>query len=205
MPRLFPLGLMAAILIGTSLSFAAANAQAADAKRFTLPGYHQGPLHQQTAQQAPHRKRAHAVPLHHGRKVVVPAARVRHYRSVAVVRPHGHFYSGYGHFHRDEDAYRWLAFTAITLKVLDVLNEEQQRAHEAAQVKAASAPVGETIVWEDGSASGSVTATREGHSTGGRYCREFQQEVTIGGKTERAYGTACRQPDGAWEIVSTSS
>ncbi|MFQ5894851.1 MAG: RT0821/Lpp0805 family surface protein [Nitrospinota bacterium] len=34
----------------------------------------------------------------------------------------------------------------------------------------------------------------------GRYCREFQQTVTIGGRTERAYGTACRRPDGSWRI-----
>lgn len=33
-------------------------------------------------------------------------------------------------------------------------------------------------------------------------CREFQQTVTIGGRTEQAYGTACRQADGTWMIVS---
>ncbi len=37
----------------------------------------------------------------------------------------------------------------------------------------------------------------------GQYCREFQQTVTIGGKTEEAYGTACRQPDGSWKIVDS--
>ena len=35
-----------------------------------------------------------------------------------------------------------------------------------------------------------------------RYCREFQQTITVGGKTERAYGRACRQPDGSWKIVN---
>ena len=33
-------------------------------------------------------------------------------------------------------------------------------------------------------------------------CREFQQTITVGGRTETAYGTACRQPDGDWKIVS---
>jgi len=42
-------------------------------------------------------------------------------------------------------------------------------------------------------------------STTGRYCREFQQEVKIGGVKERAYGTACRNPDGSWEVVSTGT
>ena len=143
-------------------------------------------------------------PIRHGPAVAVPPHRVRHHGKVVVLRPHGHVYPGYGHFHSDDDAYKWLSFTAITLKLLDVLNEQQQRAHEAAQVRATTAEVGETIVWNDGAAAGSVKVLREGSSTTGRYCREFQQEVTIGGKTERAYGTACRQPDGAWEIISTS-
>ena len=144
------------------------------------------------------------VPIQRGpRVVVVPAPRIRHYRDVVVVRPYGHLYPGYGRFQADSDAYKWLAFTAITLKALDVLNEAQERAHEAAQVQATTAPIGETIHWQDGGASGSVTAVREGTSTLGRYCREFQQAVTIGGQTEQAYGTACQQPDGAWEIVST--
>ncbi len=34
------------------------------------------------------------------------------------------------------------------------------------------------------------------------YCREFQQTITVGGKTERAYGRACRKPDGSWQIVN---
>lgn len=35
----------------------------------------------------------------------------------------------------------------------------------------------------------------------GQYCREFQQTITVGGKPQQAYGTACRQPDGSWQIV----
>ena len=122
------------------------------------------------------------------------------HRGVVVYRPHGHYYHGYGGYYNDNDAWKWLAFTAITLKVLDNLNEEQQRQHEAAQVEATTAPVGEAITWSDGSASGSVTTTREGQDGAGNQCREFQQEVTIAGETEQAYGTACLQPDGSWKI-----
>lgn len=46
---------------------------------------------------------------------------------------------------------------------------------------------------------------RDGTSVAGRYCREFQQTVMIGGRSESAYGTACLQPDGAWEVVSTGN
>ncbi|HIP78103.1 MAG TPA: hypothetical protein EYH07_06540 [Kiloniellaceae bacterium] len=144
-------------------------------------------------------------PIRYGRTVIVPRHRTRHYRDVLVLRPNGHFYRGYGCFSSDDDAYKWLAFTAITLKLLDVLNEHQQRTHEAAQVRATTAAVGETVHWSDGSAAGSVTVLRDGTSSRGRYCREFQQEVIVGGEAERAYGTACRQPDGAWEIISTRS
>lgn len=34
------------------------------------------------------------------------------------------------------------------------------------------------------------------------YCREYTKTVTIGGRSEQAYGTACYQPDGSWEVVS---
>lgn len=143
----------------------------------------------------------HAPHRGHNKKVIV-APRNRHYRGVRVTRPHGRAYHGYGFFYDDNDAYKYLAFTRITLKVLDIINEDQQRMHEAAQVKATQANVGETIIWKDGNASGLVTTTRIGTSTSGRQCREFQQKVTIGGKAEQAYGTACLKADGSWELIN---
>lgn len=140
--------------------------------------------------------------IRHGKRHDVPPDRVRWYRDVVVVRPFGHWYPGYAHHHRDDDAYKWLAFTAITLGLLDYLNETQQREHEAAQIAATTAPVGERIYWREGGAGGYVVATREGTSASGRYCREFQHQVTIGGRAEDAYGTACLNPDGSWEVVS---
>jgi hypothetical protein len=141
--------------------------------------------------------------IHHGHSHTIPSHRIRRYHDVVILRPYGHLYSGYGFFFHDDDAYKWLAFTAIALKLLDNLDEQQQREHEAAQVRATTAPIGETIYWEDGDASGQVTPTREGTSSAGRYCREFQQEISIGGKKEQGHGTACRQPDGSWELIST--
>lgn len=80
---------------------------------------------------------------------------------------------------------------------------DQAHYKQAAQT-ATTAPVGETIVWYNPETShqGSITPTREGQTTDGRYCREYQQKVMIGGKEETAYGQACRQPDGSWEIVN---
>ena len=143
--------------------------------------------------------------VHRGPAVVVKPNRARYFRNVYVIRPYGHFYTGYGWYKSDNDAYKWLAFTAITLKVLDNLNEEQQRLHEDAQIKATNAKVGEVITWNNSNAVGSVKVVRAGTSSSGRQCREFQQRVTIGGKTEQAYGTACLKSDGSWEMVSTDS
>ncbi len=74
---------------------------------------------------------------------------------------------------------------------------------DRANQKAQTAPIGEEIAWNnpDSGNYGTVTPVRDGTTSSGQYCREFQQTVTIGGKTENAYGTACRQPDGSWEIV----
>lgn len=35
----------------------------------------------------------------------------------------------------------------------------------------------------------------------GRDCREFSQTVYIDGRRQQAFGTACRAPDGTWQIV----
>jgi surface antigen len=79
---------------------------------------------------------------------------------------------------------------------------DRMKANQAINT-AHSAPLGETISWNnpDSGHSGTVTPVRDGTSSTGNYCREFQQTITIGGQTEQAYGTACRQPDGSWQIV----
>ena len=63
---------------------------------------------------------------------------------------------------------------------------------------------GRSSTWKnpDNGHSGSVTPKAAYQDNDGRYCREYQQTVTVGGKTEQAYGTACRKPDGAWQVVS---
>ncbi|MFN3827954.1 MAG: RT0821/Lpp0805 family surface protein [Micavibrio sp.] len=83
------------------------------------------------------------------------------------------------------------------------LDRADQMYMQQATQKAHTAPVGETISWNnpDSGHSGTITPTRDGTSTTGRYCREYQTTVTVGGKMENAYGQVCQQPDGSWEIV----
>lgn len=67
-----------------------------------------------------------------------------------------------------------------------------------------TAPTGQAASWRnpDSGNSGTVTPTRTYQRSGGEYCREYTQTVRVGGKTEEAYGTACRQPDGTWKTTS---
>ena len=43
---------------------------------------------------------------------------------------------------------------------------------------------------------------KEKEDYSGRYCREYTTEAVVGGRTKQVYGTACRQPDGSWQLVS---
>ncbi len=72
-----------------------------------------------------------------------------------------------------------------------------QKAFETAQT-------GQTLPWNNPQSgnSGSITPAAPFKNDTGQYCREFSQKITVGGKTESGYGTACRQPDGSWQIVS---
>ncbi len=84
------------------------------------------------------------------------------------------------------------------------MDELDRMKAQRAQEFAYAAPIGETIVWNnpDSGNYGNVTPIRDGYTDSGRYCREFQTEFTIDGQQEQGYGTACRQADGSWRIVS---
>lgn len=83
------------------------------------------------------------------------------------------------------------------------LDSADRMAAGRAEQQAHSAPMGQTINWNnpDSGNYGTYTPVRDGQDTAGNYCREYQSTVNVGGKTEQAYGTACRQPDGSWKIV----
>jgi surface antigen len=78
---------------------------------------------------------------------------------------------------------------------------DKQLAMQAAQQSFENSRSGTSTSWRnpDSGHSGSITPTRT-YQSGDRYCREYQQKVTVGGETQTGYGTACRQPDGSWQI-----
>lgn len=52
----------------------------------------------------------------------------------------------------------------------------------------------------DDGTSGSFVPRPAFQDASGRICREFNQTVTIGGQLQQVWGTACRQPDGWWQL-----
>ena len=66
--------------------------------------------------------------------------------------------------------------------------------------QALAAPIGQSIEWTNGDTHGAVATMRDGWA-GENYCREFRQDVTIGGQTRQAVGTACHAPNGNWRLV----
>jgi len=80
--------------------------------------------------------------------------------------------------------------------------KDKQMAQQAAQQAFEYARTDEASTWRnpDSGNSGSITPTRTYQTSSGQYCREYQQDIVVGGETQKSYGTACRQPDGSWRI-----
>lgn len=83
--------------------------------------------------------------------------------------------------------------------------DENDRLHaqRATQQALETAPSGTTVAWSnpDSGHRGTVTP-QPAFQRSGEVCREYTQQVVIGGKTEQAVGTACRQADGSWRVVN---
>jgi surface antigen len=65
-------------------------------------------------------------------------------------------------------------------------------------------PAGSSTAWRnpDSGHYGSVTPLETYETASGTYCREFQHRADIGGRPQSVYGTACRTPDGQWQVVN---
>jgi surface antigen len=66
-----------------------------------------------------------------------------------------------------------------------------------------NAPPNQALPWRNPNSGnyGTVTPGPVQQVASGRYCREFQQTIVVGGQEQQGYGRACRQPDGSWRIV----
>ncbi|GHD51451.1 hypothetical protein GCM10017083_25920 [Thalassobaculum fulvum] len=71
-----------------------------------------------------------------------------------------------------------------------------------AQQALETADTGRPVVWDnpDRGTRYAMVPTRT-YENAGTYCREYTTRASVGGRTQEAYGTACRRPDGSWRIV----
>lgn len=81
---------------------------------------------------------------------------------------------------------------------------DREKASAAASQALESIPSGQSVAWRnpDSGNAGVVTPVRTYQTSTGQYCREYTQTINIGGQKHQSHGTACRQPDGSWKIVS---
>ncbi len=97
-----------------------------------------------------------------------------------------------------------LAGAFIGSEVGQSLDRADRLHAQQAQQVAYSAPIGQPIEWNNPQSGnyGSFTPTREGTNTyTGAYCREYQTTITVGGRSQSGYGTACQQPNGDWQVT----
>lgn len=80
---------------------------------------------------------------------------------------------------------------------------DRQYMSQSTQQALESGQAGQPVEWRnpDSGNYGTVVPQRA-YQQNNTYCREYSQNIVVGGKSERAYGTACRQPDGSWQIVN---
>lgn len=62
----------------------------------------------------------------------------------------------------------------------------------------------ETITWNNPqtNAYGSVNPQNTYTNADGQLCRDYTHSITVNGRQETARGTACRQSDGTWRLMS---
>ncbi|XAT56630.1 glycine zipper 2TM domain-containing protein [Rhodobacteraceae bacterium IMCC1335] len=65
-----------------------------------------------------------------------------------------------------------------------------------------TSPTNTAVAWKnpDSGNSGSVKPTRTFYRAD-TVCREYTQEIIVGGRKQQGYGQACRSADGDWQIV----
>lgn len=79
---------------------------------------------------------------------------------------------------------------------------DQLYAQQALQ-QATTAPINQPVAWSNPQTNhrGVITPTREGRTQDGRVCREFRSTVIIDGQQQEAYGVACRDQTGRWQMM----
>jgi len=103
-----------------------------------------------------------------------------------------------------------LAIGAGTLAGAFIGNKLGQNMDETDKLKMSKTfetnQVGQPAYWQNNrtGASYTVTPTQNVTVDGNQYCREYRSTAVVAGKKQQIYGTACRQPDGSWQIQNNN-
>jgi len=96
-------------------------------------------------------------------------------------------------------------FSLFAAEETPLTGVEQQAMADTFQYALENNPTSQTSDWvnPDTQRSGTVVPVKTFENAQGQPCREFVTTIIIADKEEQGYGTACRQPDGSWELVSS--
>lgn len=82
------------------------------------------------------------------------------------------------------------------------LNESDREVALQAEYRALEhTQAGKAVDWNGTGVEGSVTAGQP-YRVGSQDCRQYTQTISSGGQNRSARGTACRNPDGSWTLLS---
>ena len=96
------------------------------------------------------------------------------------------------------------AGVALGRTIPPLLEVEQQAMNDTLQYALEYNKTNQGSDWvnPDSGRSGVVVPVRTFVNTQNQPCREFTTTVTINGEQQQGYGTACRQSNGSWHVVS---
>jgi len=83
--------------------------------------------------------------------------------------------------------------------------KDKQMAAQAATLAFEQNASGQPSVWNnpDSGNHGQVIPTHTYQLASGQYCREYTQTIWVGNDPQKTSGTACRQPDGSWQVENS--
>ena len=79
---------------------------------------------------------------------------------------------------------------------------DEQARQQAYQAQYNSVASGQASNWRAPSGPSGYVEPGPVYSESGRVCRQYTHTIVIDGRQERGVGTACRAPDGRWDIIS---
>jgi surface antigen len=80
---------------------------------------------------------------------------------------------------------------------------ERKTALEAEYRALEYTPSGQAVTWGDpGSGRYGEVVAASPYRVGSQDCRQYMQTVHVNGRSQRARGTACRNPNGSWALLS---